>query len=175
MQKKYLRSRETLEAVEEIRSEVARMRRGVERLQAKCTGATRSYGFRTGGGDGRGPEEMMSQLCDRRSELEQWERRLREREDEVTGWIDLLPRPRWRMVLRCRYLDGMELPEVAQELTRATGREFSVHQVYRLHREALQAAEKLWPLRCSTDQRCHCEAPAGPWQSPGTIGRDCIR
>ena len=146
MQKKYLRSRETLEAVEEIRSEVARMRRGVERLQAKCTGATRSYGFRTGGGDGRGPEEMMSQLCDRRSELEQWERRLREREDEVTGWIDLLPRPRWRMVLRCRYLDGMELPEVAQELSKATGREFSMSQIYRLPRDALLAADRLGPL-----------------------------
>ena len=146
MEQRICSARLALEEIEEMRSQVARLRRGVEHLQAKCTGTTRGYGYRTGGGDGRGREEIMSQLCDRRSELEQWERRLREREDEVTGWIDLLPRPRWRMVLRCRYLDGMELPEVAQELTKATGREFSVHQVYRLHREALQAAEKIWPL-----------------------------
>ena len=89
----------------------------------------------------------MNQLCDRRSELEAQERQLKAQEARISGWIDLLPRPRWRMVLRCRYLDGMELPEVAQELTRATGREFSVHQIYRLHRDALQAAERLWPLR----------------------------
>ena len=146
MQKKYLRSRETLEAVEEIRSEVARMRRGVERLQSRCTGATRSYGFRTGGANVRGPEEMMSQLCDRRSELEAQERQLKEQEARISGWIDLLPRPRWRMVLRCRYLDGMELPEVAQELSKATGREFSMSQIYRLHRDALLAADRLWPL-----------------------------
>ena len=146
MEQRFCSARMALEEIEEIRSQVARLRRGVERLQAKCTGTSRSYGYRTGGGDGRGPEATMSQLCDRRSELEAQERQLKEQEARISGWIDLLPRPRWRMVLRCRYLDGMELPEVAQELTRATGREFSVHQVYRLHREALQAAEKLWPL-----------------------------
>ena len=146
MEQRICSARLALEEIEEMRSQVARLRRGVEHLQAKCTGTTRGYGYRTGGGDGRGREEIRSQLCDRRSELETQEQQLQEQESKVSGWIDLLPRPRWRMVLRCRYLDGMELPEVAQELSKATGREFSMSQIYRLHRDALLAADRLWPL-----------------------------
>ena len=48
------------------------------------------------------------------------------------------------MVLRCRYLDGMSMQEIADELTRVTGRSFSVYQIYRLHSAALGAAEDLW-------------------------------
>ena len=145
MEQSYGSARQALEQVEEIRSQVARLRRGVEWLQARCTSTTSRYGYRAGGsgGDSSG---LLNQLCDRRSELEEQERQLKEQEARITAWIDLLPRPRWRMVLRYRYLDGMELSEVAQELTRATGREFSVYQIYRRHREALQAAERLWPL-----------------------------
>ena len=145
MERQFLYVRRVLESVEETRSQVARLRRSVRFLEAKCTSGTSRYGIR-GAGDTAGPEAMWTRLCDQREKLNQQEKKLADLERLLSRWIDQLPRPRWRMVLRCRYLDGLALQEVAEELTRATGREFSMHQVYRLHREALGAAEALWPI-----------------------------
>lgn len=141
----YFSVRQALEAVEEQRSETARMRRNVAILEARCTSGTGNVTVGYTGGGGRG--DLMDRLCEAREELEEQERRQAELETHVNRWIGLLPRMRWRMVLRWRYLSGMELQEVAEELTKATGRAFSVHQIYRLHRDALLAAEKVWPLQ----------------------------
>jgi len=144
MDRKQAFARQALEALEEARSQVGRLRRNVKMLQDRCTGMVRSYGS-TGGTRQSTHQELWDVLADQQTLLEQKERQLRELEQKLERWIDLLPRPRWRMVLRCHYLDGLELSEVAQELTRSTGREFTSHQVYRFHRLALEAADKLWP------------------------------
>jgi len=142
MERKFPDVRLLLESVEESRSQVSRLRRGVRHLEEKCTGRTAHYGVRDGaGGDGR--EELMIQLCDRRTELARKERELAELEQWMEEWIDRVPKPRWRMVLRCRYLDGMDLPDIAEELSEATGRSFSMSQIYRLHRQALESADSL--------------------------------
>ena len=143
MRQRFADARQRLEQVEEQRSQVARLRRSVRLLEEKCTSTTTRYGTRNGS-DGMGREELLAKLCDRREYLKQQETALQESEQRISQWIDQLPRPRWRMVLRCRYLDGMSMQEIADELTRVTGRSFSVYQIYRLHSAALGAAEDLW-------------------------------
>lgn len=50
------------------------------------------------------------------------------------------------MVLRYRYLDGMGYSRIVDEMSRDSKREYSETTIFRLHREALQAAAALWPL-----------------------------
>lgn len=139
------RARRTLEAIEEGRSQVARLRRAVSYLEAKCTART-SRCTQAGGSSAPGRDDLLVELIDRKTALQTQENQLRQQLEQLERWIDLLPRPRWRMVLRYHYLEGLELPDVAQALTAATGRSFSVSQIYRLHREALASAEGLWPF-----------------------------
>ncbi|MBP3634156.1 MAG: hypothetical protein J6J43_06255 [Oscillospiraceae bacterium] len=140
------RAKQALEAVEEARCQVGRLRRTVKLLQSKCTdvGVSR-YGARAGSTMMLHPEKWDA-LVEQQKLLEQEEEKLRKLEQQLESWIDLLPKPRWRMVLRCHYLDGMELSDVVGTLSRDTGREFTRDQVYKLHRGALKAAENLWPL-----------------------------
>ena len=146
MSHRYMHVRQQLEALEELGSEVARLRRGVHHLESRCMSAGISrYGFAVTG-DNREKEELWARLCDQRTALTEKEAHYREQEELVRVWIDQLPRPRWRMVLRCRYLEGMPMAEIPEVLTEATGRSFSISQIYRLHAQALSAAEKLWPV-----------------------------
>lgn len=145
MEQKFADVRKTLESVEEAKSQVARLQRSVAYLQEKCTAGTAFYGVK-GKSGGQGPEELWMKLSDEKEKLRHQEHYVWEQQTLLEQRIEQLPKARWRMVLRCHYLDGMSLPEVAEELSRATGREFSVYQIYRLHRQALGAAEKLWSV-----------------------------
>ena len=139
------RARQMLEAIEEQRAQVGRLRRNVRMLENKCSGRVSRYGAT--GGSAKDPHpELWDTLADEQLRLRQKEQYLSELEKQVDSWIDLLPRPRWRMVLRCHYLDGMELSELARVLSKDTGRDFSNHQIYRFHRQALEAAEEIWPM-----------------------------
>lgn len=146
MARKYLRSRETLEAVEERRLQVAHLQRECKYLENRCTSATRSYTAKIGG-TGDPHKVLWDELADKRSLLQLHRQALEREETTVSQWIELLPNPRWRMLLRCRYLEGMDLQDVLEELERATGRSFSMNQIYRLHSRALDAAEALWPMQ----------------------------
>lgn len=139
-------ARAVLELLEESRSQVARLRRKIQLLESRATSVTAQYGPKAGGGQGQGPAEVWNELADRKKELELRESRLDRQEKQLSRWIDQLPRPRWRMVLRYRYLDGMEFLDIAEAMTAATGREFSVYQIYRLHSKALEAASQQWPI-----------------------------
>lgn len=145
MEQELTPARRALESIEEARSQVGRLRRSVNTLQSRCTSRTSRLGSGYSSGMSSKPE-LWDLLADQKSLLEKKEQQLRQLEDRMEQWIDLLPRPRWRMVLRYHYLDGMELSEVAQELSKSTGREFTMNQIYRFHRSALEAADKLWPL-----------------------------
>lgn len=146
MVRNYQKARDALEALEESRSQVARLRRKIQYLQTKATGTTSRYGARsTTASPSQGPVELWNTLADLKQELQLRERRLSRQEKRLGRWIDMLPKPRWRMVLRYRYLDCMEFVDVADAMSKAVGREVSIHQVYRLHIQALQAAEECWP------------------------------
>ncbi len=138
-------AKEVLLSVEEQRSQVGRLRRSVKSLQTRCGTVVSAWG--TAAPDrSKGPEELLTLLADQKELLAAEERHLRELEAKIDGWIGLLPVPRWRMVLRSHYLDGLEFGEIAEELSRSTGRRFTMNQIYRFHRLALGAADELWPL-----------------------------
>lgn len=137
-----------LASLAEARSETVRLERRIRRLRDKSTAVTPRYGARHGGGGGggRGVTELWDLLQDETARLTQQVARLFALQRQVETWIDLLPKDQWRMVLRWRYLEGMGYPQVAETLEKTTGRSCSETTVYRLHREALQAAAALWPL-----------------------------
>lgn len=145
MEPRQTRARKVLEELEETRLQVGRLRYTVKLLQNKCSCGVTNYDMRINKFF-PGHQESWDILSDQKTLLQQKEQQLARLEQQLESWIDLLPKPRWRMVLRYHYLDGMNLADVAQEMSRSTGREFSMHQVYRFHRVALEAAEKLWPL-----------------------------
>jgi len=144
MDRKQTFARQALEALEEARSQVGRLRRTVKTLRSRCTNTVRGC-ERVSTSRSDVHQELWDALADQQTLLEQKERQLRELEEKLEQWIDLLPKPRWRMVLRCHYIDAMPLSEVALELTQTTGREFTKDQIYRFHRNALNAADRIWP------------------------------
>ena len=136
-------AKEILQAVSEAKGQIARLTQRIELLESKCTAITARYGAKAGS-----PEhnELWNILSDERSRLAEQLRVVLAMERRVSQWIDLLPRPSWRMVLQLRYLDNLGFQEVASELSRIAGRPYSIAQVYRFHRMALEAADRLWPM-----------------------------
>jgi len=146
MNNQNLHIKRQLEEMEELGSEVARLRRGVQHLESRCRSAGISRYGKTPAGGGQGEEDLWIRLCDQREALAEKEADYRAKESCLHACINRLPKPRWRMVLRYRYLEGMPMAEISEVLTEATGHSFSVSQVYRLHAQALRAAEDLWPV-----------------------------
>lgn len=146
MVKRELRSRRVLEDVENCRLQVAQLRRECRHLEDRCTSVTQRYKTSTNGGSKDPHSALWDELADKKSLLRLREQALENREQSIIEWIEQLPNPRWRLLLRCRYLDGMDLTEVMETLEQATGRRFTMNQVYGIHRRALDAAEELWPL-----------------------------
>ena len=135
MEQTYGHARQTLEAVEEMRSQVGRLRRSVKRLQSRCGTSTRSFS-RTLTDHDMTHQEHWDDLLMQKTMLEKQEKQLQQVQEQVEELINCLPNPRWRMVMRGHYLDGLSLADVARELTRTTGREFTADQIYGFHRRA---------------------------------------
>ena len=89
---------------------------------------------------------MVDQLCDETERLGVQILRLLAVERQVEAWIDLLPKDGWRMVMRYRHLDGLGYPEILERMNHDTKRTYSDTTIFRLHREALEAAARFWPL-----------------------------
>lgn len=134
-------AKETLQAVAEMKSQIARLCARIELLEAKCTKVTTRYGGKAGTLD---HNELWNVLSDERSRLSEQLRLVLSMERQLSEWIDRLPRERWRMVLRLRYLDGLSFPEVTGEMSQAFGRSYSSAQIYRFHKDALAAADRIW-------------------------------
>lgn len=144
MEHKMTHARQALQSVEEVRGEIGRLRYTVNMLRDRCGPKTSKWESKVGPTGER--STLLETLADQSILLEQEEERLRKLEEQIEQWIRLLPKARWRMVLRFHYLDGMPLSEIARVLTDNTGREFTVSQIYHFHRKALDAADKIWPL-----------------------------
>ena len=139
-------ARDILKAVAEVKSQAIRLGQRIELLENKCTNITARYGGRAGGVQDH--NELWTILSDERARLAGQLRLVMAMERQISGWIDLLPREPWRMVLRLRYLDGLSFQEVTDAMSQAAGRPYSTAQIYRFHRQALDAADQLWPLEC---------------------------
>ena len=142
MTRRYQAVRSKLESVEEGRLQMACLRREIRYLEDRCTGTIQSYAERSGGSGSVHPE-LWDRLADKKASLMEQEREQQLREEEVALWISRLPNARWRLVLQCKYLQGMDLLDIMEEMGRAAGYPFTINQVYRYHSKALEALEKL--------------------------------
>lgn len=148
LQEKKRRVQALLDSLAEGRSQVERLQERISRLKALSTAVTPVYG-REGGQRGRpsrGKSEVVDQLCDETERLGVQILRLLAVERQVEAWIDLLPKDGWRMVMRYRHLDGLGYPEILERMNHDTKRTYSDTTIFRLHREALEAAARFWPL-----------------------------
>ena len=146
MDEKRQRVEALLGSLAEARAETERLERRIEALRGKCCRITPSYVRRAGAAQTRGKAEVWDLLMEEQERLAEQLQKLLTVQRQVEAWINLLPKDRWRMVLRYRYLEGMSFVHIGETLERATGRPCSDTQLYRLHREALQAAAELWPM-----------------------------
>lgn len=62
---------------------------------------------------------------------------------QVEEFIDLLPTDKHKEILKLRYVNCLNWPEVARLLEHA-GFYYDIRQVFRLHGAALEEARKLW-------------------------------
>lgn len=117
-----------------------------QRLRARCEslGAVRADRVGRGGGDDCRRDAALAALADeilRGEELRrEWEERLRGVEAFLTGLED----DRHRLILRLRYVDGLRWPRVAEEME-CMGFYYTERWMHKLHRQALEQAEKLCP------------------------------
>lgn len=146
-EQQFTTAEEALQTLSECRSQCARLTRKLEHLQVKSTATTgrlSAAGVRTGG---QGRSELWDTLADTRADLTRQLQDALALEQQIGSWIDRLPHPNWRMVLRYRYLDAMNCQEIADELEQVNRRPYSRSHIFRLQRQALQSANRLWPLK----------------------------
>lgn len=137
-----MRLEDFLESVQEARLEERRMSERIEELESRARKITPAYAQNAGGGgESGGPQSLWALLADERSQLELRHRRACEREIAVERFIQLIPGPNQRMVLRLRYLDGKRLEDAAGVM------HYSYDWTRRTSAGAMKAARKLWRER----------------------------
>ena len=112
---RFYTAEEALQALAEARSQCARLTRKLEYLQTKSTAVTGRVSAAPVQGSGHGRSDLWDTLAETRTDLQRQLRSALALEQQVSQWIDSLPRASWRMVLRYRYLDAMNCQEIADE------------------------------------------------------------
>lgn len=131
-----------LQSAVEAKMEYKRQRRRVEELESRATRMTQTMSGMPGGG-GAGMEQLWATLADEREKvLIASEEEFRKYHD-VERFINKLDDPLHRIVLRLRYLDGLNWIQVQQRMYK-DGHYYSERHITRLHGEALKAARWLW-------------------------------
>ncbi len=134
-------TREFLNSVRYARVEYSRLSERIKALEQRCMSLTASLSGMPGGD--ADAQAMWAALADESAKLYPQLRQAQEAEQEVDAFIDTLPNPSHRLVLKLRYVDVRGWEDVIQHLTRG-GLAYSARQVYRIHGEALEVARALW-------------------------------
>jgi len=120
--------------------EIKRIKRKLDLLEARALNVTSQLtGMPRGGNSDR--DAVLASLADTTGE---YYRRLAEAEQhelEVLQFIDGIPEPMYRIILRLRYVDCRRWPSVLRELQK-TGNDIEQAWMFRLHGRALNAARE---------------------------------
>ena len=131
-----------LESYRELRSEAARLRQKHRRLQDQATRVTTQIsGMPHGGGADR--EKLLAALADADGEAVRKMTEAVERQQEIEAFIDRVPTPISRVILRHRYAEAMGWREVERALAKSQW-VYSLDHIYRLHGIALREAREVW-------------------------------
>ena len=129
--------REFLNSYWELRKEHGRLERKIRELESQSQNVTAKYGAMPGGGGGNG-NSVWDALVEARKRAGAKLAETLYREADIEQFINSLPEPAHRMLLKYRYLELMNWEPIAKKMN------YSDRQVRRIHGEALQAARKLW-------------------------------
>lgn len=140
MEKQYENIQEFLDSVQEAKLEISWCERRISEAEAECLRISRRT---MGAEDGESRQRALwAALTEERARLGAlyiealWQQRA------VEDFIRPVSRSH-RAILRLRYIEGLRWPEVMAELERI-GLPYSERQMFRLHKGALQEAEKLF-------------------------------
>lgn len=96
-----------------------------------------------GGGGSIQKDDFLVSIADEVERLLEAKKATTQRILDVESFIDRLHDPRHRRILHLRYVQGLRWERIAEAMT--SGHiYYSERQIYRLHKYALRAADRLW-------------------------------
>lgn len=125
------------------RREICQCEWDIELLRQRCEHITACLeGTGQGSGDWHrdGP---LAALADQKTRLRQLYAALSQQEGQVTAFLNNLPDPKQRAILKLRYVDGLHWGEI-QTRMEEQGYYYSERQLYNFHRRGLELARRLW-------------------------------
>lgn len=135
---------EFLRSAIEARIDLRRHKKRVAELDARCARLVANMnGMPGGGGNNHGHEQLWNQLAEAREAELAATRRAEEQERAVERFINQLPCAIHRSILKLKYVDNKNWPQVLFALYEV-GVYYSERQLYRHHDRALQFARALW-------------------------------
>lgn len=145
-------ARSFLESAEEARLEVKRRRARVEELRLRCNRLVASAAGAPGRGGGD-TQMLWAALADERDRETAAVLKELEQHRKVEDFIERVPEPSHRMILRRRYLTGQtNWVQVQQRLSR-DGMIYSESHLKRLHSQALESAGEVWRKEVSNGEQ----------------------
>lgn len=133
---------DVLRSAREAKFEYKRLRLRVEELESRAERMTASMSGMPGGG-GAGMEQLWATLADEREKMAAASEKELRRYGEAERLIKKLNDPVHRIILRLRYLSGMNWTQVHFRMHRE-GFCYTERHITRLHGEALKAVRRLW-------------------------------
>ena len=141
---KYDPVKEFLRSAIEARIDIRRHKKRVAELDAQCARlVAKMNGMPGGGGDDHSHEQMWNQLAEERAAELRAMKRAEEQKEAVEDFISHLPCAIHRSILKLKYADDKNWPQVLFALYEE-GVYYSERQLYRHHGDALQEARALW-------------------------------
>ena len=134
-----------LESYRELRDNVNRLNQKYARMLAQATRITPQLRDMPGGGDGD-RERLLAALADEADDVLILRDKARARLMELEEFIDAIPTPVSRTLLRYRYVECLNWVQV-QFAMQKSGYYYERTHIYRLHGDALKEARQLWNRR----------------------------
>lgn len=104
-----------------------------------------------GGGGSVQKDDFLVSIADEVERLLEAKKDTTQRILDVESFIDRLHDPRHRRILHLRYVQGLRWERIAEAMT--SGHiYYSERQIYRLHKYALRAADRLWAQEQSEEE-----------------------
>ena len=134
-----------LESYRELRDNVSRLNQKYLSMMAQATRVTTQYRDMPGGGDSD-KEKLLAALADEAGDILALRDKAHERMLELEEFIDNIPTPICRIILRHRYLEGLSWVQMQFALQKS-GYYYERTHIFRLHGDALKEARALWRKR----------------------------
>ena len=138
-----------LESYRELRTEYRRLQNRHMKLLSEATKITSRWSDMPGGGE-RDHEKLLAALADSDDETCRAYLKVESRMREIEEFIDALPTPTFRIILRLRYIELYSWLQIERVLPKDMIF-YSLDHIYRLHGRALKEARAAFEKRKETN------------------------